>query len=98
MKYKLIRRISLFLLVFFITFLYGCTNNTQNEPENKQVKLSIVSINDFHGQLEEVEGASGAARIAKFVNDVKKKIQKEQFCLLLVICSKVLLFQILVMA
>lgn len=72
MKYKLFKRISLFVLVLLVTFLFGCTNNTEQQPENKQIKLSIVSINDFHGQLEEVDGASGAARIAKFVNEVKE--------------------------
>lgn len=70
MRNKFIKCFKLFILAIFIFIVASC--NKTNDPETTEdIKLSILSINDFHGQLEEVDGTAGAARIAKFIKDVR---------------------------
>lgn len=72
MKNKYIKFYSLIILIFIMMLVTGCRNTTGTE-EPEDIVLSILSINDFHGQLEETENGAGAARIAQFVNEVREE-------------------------
>ena len=68
------RHFKLFGILIFSMLLVFTTSCKKNNPEDEitqDIVLSILSVNDFHGQLEEVDGASGAARIAGFVKEVR---------------------------
>ena len=54
------------LMVILIITLTGCTNSNKN---NKCDKVSIYSINDFHGAIEEEDGKYGAARISGYIKN-----------------------------
>ena len=68
------RHFKLFGILIFTMLLVFTTSCKKNNPEDEipqDIVLSILSVNDFHGQLEEVDGASGAARIAGFIKEVR---------------------------
>lgn len=70
MKNKQIKFYIILVLVLVLSFVTGC----RKDPEDKvpeDILLTILSVNDFHGQLEETEEGAGAARIASFVDEVR---------------------------
>lgn len=62
----------LLIFIFLLLFVTGCRKNP-GDTEDEDIVLSILSINDFHGQLEETEDGAGAARIAGFVDEVRSQ-------------------------
>ena len=65
---------SLIILLFVFVFITGCFGKNDPAIETpKEIELSILSINDFHGQLEENDGEAGAARIATFINKTRNE-------------------------
>lgn len=72
MKNKYFKVYSLLILIFVMMFVTGC-RGTGGTEEPEDIVLSILSINDFHGQLEETEDGAGAARIAGFVDEVREE-------------------------
>ena len=65
MKQRHTRIFYILILSLFMLFVTGCNRHPEVD-ENKDIVLSIISINDFHGQLEETSDGAGAARIANF--------------------------------
>lgn len=61
------KKYIIIVILIFISFLTSCKKNL-----NKDYEITILSINDFHGQLESTSDGCGAARIAKFVEDSRK--------------------------
>lgn len=70
---KILNKINniIFLLIIFICFSFILSSCNRPTSKLEDIKLSILSINDFHGQLEEDDGQAGAARIAQFIFDSK---------------------------
>lgn len=79
-KYK---KIVIFVLLITLLFITGCDNNNNNNNTIPE-KLLIYSINDFHGAIEETDGAYGAARISGFI---KSNIEENPDAATLVISS-----------
>lgn len=72
-KYK---RIIVLVLVFCLGILTSCDNvdiNNDNNDDKIPEKLLIYTINDFHGAIEETDGAYGAARISGYIKDSIKE-------------------------
>ena len=67
---KLLKRLSCIIMLFvFGIVMAGC----QTTETNKVVeKLTILTINDFHGALEETNGEYGIARLANNFAEVTK--------------------------
>lgn len=68
---KIFKRVSYALLVLFLVVaMAGCeTGNTGGVAS----KLTILTVNDFHGALEESNGQNGIARLAaNFAKEVKE--------------------------
>lgn len=72
MKNKFFKIFSLTILVFIISFVTSCKKEEQ-PVEDADIILNILSINDFHGQLEETDDSAGAVRIANFVDEVRSE-------------------------
>ncbi len=71
---KTTKRIFILFLLIFATFsLVACNKDKNPVVINSKVELTILSINDFHGQLEEKDGSAGAARIAEFIYDTREQ-------------------------
>lgn len=67
---KNIKRRLISIIVFILLIL--CISSCKKPEESKEIQLSIISINDFHGQLEEqTDGSAGAARIGSFINEIR---------------------------
>lgn len=71
MKNKHLKLCGIIIFSFLLVFTNSCKKPKPEEEVPQDIILSILSINDFHGQLEEVDGATGAARIAGFINEVR---------------------------
>lgn len=63
MKKRFIRKYFIVFIAIFISLLASCKKPAQN----KDFEITILSINDFHGQLESTDNGAGAARIASFI-------------------------------
>ncbi len=77
---KIKRFISIILFSIIFVSLVGCNKNDYvptDEELNKVVeKLTILSVNDFHGALEkDSDGRFGAARLAYLIEQEKKHSQ-----------------------
>ena len=71
---KNIKKFFTLLLIFTFIFTLASCKKDQIPPEpNTLIELSILSINDFHGQLEEKDSEAGAARIAEFIYDTREQ-------------------------
>lgn len=61
----------LIALLLSFTCLFSCTKNNGNNntpDENVEVEtLTIYTVNDFHGSLEETDNQYGAARVANYI-------------------------------
>lgn len=71
MKNKNIKFSSIVILILLLLFVSGCRKDP-GEDIKEDIQLTILSINDFHGQLEETEDGAGAARIASYVDEVRE--------------------------
>lgn len=63
MRKGLFKKYLVLVFVVILSLLVGC----KKPAENKDFEITILSINDFHGQLESTTDGTGAARIAEFV-------------------------------
>ena len=76
---KKFNKILVFVLLLLGLFVTSCDNNNNNNNNNNQntneipEKLLIYTINDFHGAIEEDNGAYGAARISGYIKDSIKE-------------------------
>lgn len=64
---NILKRISLVLIVLLSGFIFSCKN--KENVDDKIETLTIYTVNDFHGSLEEEDGAKGAARMASYIKD-----------------------------
>ena len=75
---KLIKRIFNILFIFIILFtIIGCKDDDIiNTPEVVVEELTIISVNDFHGALEQnSDGRYGAARLAYLIEQERKSTE-----------------------
>lgn len=72
MKNRHFKIFYILLVSLFIVFVTSCRKQPVNN-QKEDITLSIISINDFHGQLEETSSGAGAARIASFVKEVRNE-------------------------
>lgn len=68
---KIFKRVSYALLaLFLVVAMVGCGTGNKGGVASK---LTILTVNDFHGALEESEGQNGIARLAaNFAKEVKE--------------------------
>lgn len=68
---KLFKRISCIVMLFIVGIVMCSCQTTQNNEVVE--KLTILTINDFHGALEETNGEYGIARLANNFAEVEKE-------------------------
>lgn len=73
MKIKRINKILTLVLIGLLVVLTGCKKDYSSVENPEFIELTIMSINDFHGQLEENDDKAGAARIATFINTMRSQ-------------------------
>ena len=65
---KLFKKLSLLIILFIISlFFVSCKDNNNNEQNDFIETLTIYTVNDFHGSLEEEDGKKGASRMAEYI-------------------------------
>ena len=70
MKRKYFLVSVVFLLVILLT---SCTNSSMTPAD----KLTIYSVNDFHGAIQENEGKFGISRLGNFIMQAKQENPNE---------------------
>lgn len=70
--------LSIILIITVVFFLIGCE---QEESEKKVSKLTIYSLNDFHGALVPSGEQPGFAKIGKYLKDQKRSNPDETIIL-----------------
>ena len=77
MKKKNLSKYLILIVFSLILLLAGC----KKPVANNDFELTILSINDFHGQLESTDNGAGAARIAEFIES--KRSDNPEYTVLL---------------
>lgn len=68
---KTLKKILCLSFILIFGFILGSCDNTNNENNDKVVeKLTLVTVNDFHGALDETDNKYGIARLAKNISNV----------------------------